>query len=109
MIHANVPLVCKNIYIWFVKPISFATPKLYFVTPNAVATHSLRSPELDGRHGPSILCDTVTLFVYIDNDQLLCQCISFNLTCTDDWSPYCAMALCIDCFLLAESYQTINQ
>jgi len=35
---------------------------------------------------------------------------SFNLTFTDNWSPYCAMALCIDCFcLLAESYETINQ
>jgi len=32
MIHANVPLVNKNIYIWFVTPICFATPKLYFAT-----------------------------------------------------------------------------
>jgi len=40
MIHANVPLVYENIYIWFVKPICFATP-------NGVVTHSLRSPDLD--------------------------------------------------------------
>jgi len=40
MIHANVPLVKKSIYIWFVKPI-------FFATPNGVATLSLRSPGVD--------------------------------------------------------------
>ena len=39
MIHAKVPLVYKNIYVWFVKTICSATP-------NGVATHSLRSPVL---------------------------------------------------------------
>jgi len=46
MIHADVPLVNKNIYIWFFKPICFATPKLYFATTNGVANHRLRSPAL---------------------------------------------------------------
>jgi len=45
MIRVNVPLVYKNIYIWFVKPICFATPKLHFA--NGVATNSLRSPALN--------------------------------------------------------------
>jgi len=49
MIHANISLVYKNIYIRFVKRIFFAAPKLYFATPNGVATHSLRNPALDQR------------------------------------------------------------
>ena len=44
MIHANVPLVYKNIHIWFVKPISFATPF-------GVTTHSFRSPGMNNVHG----------------------------------------------------------
>jgi len=47
MIHANVPLVNKNICICFVKPICFATPKLYFAAPNGIGTHSFRSPGLN--------------------------------------------------------------
>jgi len=50
MIHANVPLVNKDIYIWFVKPICFAAPKLYFMTPNGVETPTLRSPDLVDYH-----------------------------------------------------------
>jgi len=38
--------VHKIFYIWFVKPICFATPKLHIGTTNGVATHSLRSPAL---------------------------------------------------------------
>jgi len=44
MIHANVPLVNKNIYNWFVKPICFAAP-------NGVATHSLTSPVIEDAAG----------------------------------------------------------
>jgi len=58
MIHANVPLVYKNIHIWFVKPASFESPKLHFATPKlhfattfGVATHSLRSPGINNVHG----------------------------------------------------------
>jgi len=40
----------KNCYIWFVKPVGFATSKLHFATPFKAATHSLRSPAL--RHRP---------------------------------------------------------
>jgi len=36
----------KKVNIWFVKPICFVNPKLYFATPDGVATHSLRSPGL---------------------------------------------------------------
>ena len=46
IIHANVPLVNKIIYISFVKPICFAAPTIIF----GVATHSLRSPELQDVH-----------------------------------------------------------
>jgi len=63
VIRVNDTLVYKNIYILFVKPICFATPKLQSATPIGVATHSLRSPGLDDHHELSpILCDTVTLF-----------------------------------------------
>jgi len=68
MIHANVPLVNKNIYIWFVKPIGFAIPKLYFTTPNGVATHSLRSPGLQDVHIfnqnniPAVKCEVRNLW-----------------------------------------------
>jgi len=44
MIHANVPLVYKKIFIWFVKPICFATPF-------GVDTHSLSSPGLSDSVG----------------------------------------------------------
>ena len=47
MMHLNVTLVYKSVYIWFVKPICFASPKLHFATPFGVATHSVRSPVLD--------------------------------------------------------------
>ena len=49
MVRVNVTLGYKNIYIWFLKPICFATPKLHSATPFEVATHSLRSPDLDRR------------------------------------------------------------
>ena len=62
----------------------------------------------DDCHGPSpVLCDTVTLFVYID--QLFCHCVFIFsnvlwqlVTFLHDGSLYC---FC----LLAESYETIGQ
>ena len=49
IIRVNVTLVYKNIYIWFVKPICLATPKLHSATPFGVATHSLRRPVIVSR------------------------------------------------------------
>jgi len=40
-------LVCQANLFRDPKKLYFATPKLYFATPNGVATHSLRSPDLD--------------------------------------------------------------